>query len=95
MTSNLLPCERSGASFGDCDQQILTRDDYCFNNGDDFLKLYTAKLAMPAQLFWSRLPWLIYGAIGKEENNYMWYNKIICNGIIGRHTALILGIVSH
>lgn len=50
---------------------------------------------MPGHLFWSGLPWPIYVATGKEENNYLWYNKIICNGIIGRHQALILGIISH
>lgn len=47
--------------------------------------LYIVKLVMFGYLFWSGLLWFIYVVIGKEENNYLWYNKIICNGIIGRY----------
>lgn len=50
-----------------------------------FLKifcLYTAKLATRVRLFWSKLPW----PIGEEEGDYLWYNKITCNGITGRIT---------
>lgn len=32
-----------------------------------YILLYTAKLAMPAHLFWIKLPWPIYEATGRER----------------------------